>query len=320
MKFLDALAGKNQGRPPVWLMRQAGRYLPEYRALRAKWSLKDLFFTPELAAQVTMLPIDLLGVDAAILFSDITITALALGLKLDFREGPVVTPIITPDMKLPQIDVREVLAPIGQTIQILRQSLKVPLIGFCGAPFTVATYLVEDYKQWPEEKFLKLLDQVATATEASIRFQIESGAQAIQIFDSWANTLSREQFLKFCLPYIERLVKASSVPTIVFMRQAATYLDEWVKIGPTALSLDEYMPMHLVRKKVGPRMVLQGNIDPDTLYQPTAVIQEKVRTLIRSMQGDPGFILNLGHGMKPDMSVEAARVFLDEANNQTLMN
>lgn len=294
-------------------MRQAGRYLPEYRALRAKWSLRDLFFTPELAAEVTMLPIDILGVDAAILFSDITITALGLGLKLDFREGPVVTPLVTPDTvdRLSLVDVREALAPIGETIRILRRSLKKPLIGFCGAPFTVATYLVEDYEKWPEDKFLTLLDKVAEATEASVRLQIESGAQAIQIFDSWANVLSRERFLKFCLPYIQRLVRVSTVPTIVFMRQAALYLDEFVQMRPTALSLDEHMPLSLVRQKVGSRLVLQGNLSPEVLYEPLPVIRSKVGALLKEMKDDPGFILNLGHGLKPDMSVAAVKAFVE---------
>ncbi len=314
MKLLDALAGQNRGRPPVWLMRQAGRYLPEYRALRKQRSLRELFFTPELAARVTHLPVDLLGVDAAILFSDITTVALALGLKLDFREGPVVTPLVTPAMvdSLPLIPVEEALAPVGETIRMLRRSLKVPLIGFCGAPFTVATYLVENYKEWPKEALHKLLDKLAAVTEASIRFQIQSGAQAIQIFDSWANLLSREEFLEFSLPYIQRLVQASSVPTIVFMREGALYLDEWSAVPLVALSLDEHTPLPEVRRRVGPERVLQGNLSTELLYQPIPVIRAEVRRLLDSMHGDPSFILNLGHGLKPDMPVESVKALVAE--------
>src|SRR3990167_3243688 len=170
MRLLRALRGENEGRPPVWLMRQAGRYLPEYRALREKYSLRDLFFTPELAAQITRMPVDLIGVDAAILFSDITVVALALGLKLDFREGPVIEPMQSVEA-LPVLDVREVLQPVAETIRLTKSGLSVPLIGFCGGPFTVASYFIEKHgggdlpltKKWLYQRpsqFTELLDKI----------------------------------------------------------------------------------------------------------------------------------------------------------------
>lgn len=312
--LLAALKGKNQERPPVWIMRQAGRYLPEYRALRQKHSLRDLFLTPELAAQVTKMPIDILGVDAAILFSDITIIALALGLNLDFAEGPVISGTIQP------VDVRHALKPVAEAIQIVKPQLNVPLLGFCGAPFTVASYILERHngQNLPATKkmiyqdpkaFTKLLDQITDATIDYLRLQEESGVDAIQIFDSWAHVLSKEHFDAFCAPYMKRLIESVNVPVILFMRGACTRIEELVSLNPAAISFDWQTPLSEMRKRVP--MAVQGNLDPDLLYAPLPVIRQKTEELLASMGNDPGFIVNLGHGMKPDMSVDAVRCFID---------
>ncbi len=324
--FLDALRCENRGRPPVWLMRQAGRYLPEYRALREKWSLRELFFTPELAAQVTMLPIDLLGVDAAILFSDISVVALSLGLKLDFREGPVIEPMVKPaDVEnLPLIP--NALESIAKTIQIVKPQLQVPLIGFCGGPFTVASYLIEKHsgqelpqtKKWiykEPEKFGKLLEKICTVSIEYLKQQVKAGVDAVQIFDSWAHVLDQEQFRTFCVPYLKQMVEALDVPVILFMRGSCLRVEDLVRVGPSAISFDWQMPLQEVRKVVPNNIAVQGNLDPDLLYAPKNVIRQKTKELCQSMQGDLGFVVNLGHGVKPDMPVDAVRCLIETVHS-----
>ena len=293
MRLLKALKGQNRGRPPVWLMRQAGRYMPSYQKLRAKYPLRDLFFTPELAAQITLMPVDQLGVDAAILFSDITVVALPLGMTLDFNEGPV----IAGKVHRKGIDCLE---PIAQTIRLLKPELKVPLIGFCGGPFTVARYMGGD---------LSLLDPITEVTIEYIRMQEEAGVDAIQVFDSWAGELKPEALQTLCIPYLMRLIESTRVPVIVFMRGACRYVDELVKLNPAAISFDEELPLHTLRSKVP--MAMQGNLDPDLLYQSLPVIRQKTEELLSSMQNDPGFIVNLGHGIKKDVSFDAVKCLVD---------
>lgn len=310
-RFLDALRKENRGRPPVWLMRQAGRYLPEYRALREKHSLRELFLTPELAAQITLMPIERFGVDAAILFSDITIVALALGLELDFLEGPQVNPRVTPDRVENLAANWSALSPVWNAVKLLKNQLTVPLIGFCGGPFTVASYLVEGglegIKKWAyryPEKLDLLLEKIATISIGYLQKQVEMGANAIQIFDSWANVLSSEHFLRFCLPFYKRLIDEVDAPSILFLRSAALYLDD-LKNLPCALSIDWQTSLSLVRQKT--RQALQGNLDPDLLYAPLRQVRQETKKLLESMKADPGFILGLGHGVKPDVPVEAVQ-------------
>jgi len=310
MSLLAALRGKNQGRPPVWLMRQAGRYLPEYRALRSQHTLRELFLTPHLAALVTKMPLARFPLDAAILFSDITVTALALGLSLDFNEGPRITPVVTSTTTL--VHRPEALTPIFETIQLLKADLSVPLLGFCGAPFTVATYLVGDLARtltWMRSDpatFRTLLDQIAHATRHYLQSQQTAGVDAIQIFDSWANTLTSDEFRLYSLPYLKQLTQAVTVPSIFFMRGISPYLEEI----PCALSLDwEISPGAARLRTPHP---LQGNLNPDLLFEPLPAIREKTKELLTQMQGDPAFILNLGHGIKPWTPVAAVQAILEE--------
>ncbi|MBX7066242.1 MAG: uroporphyrinogen decarboxylase [Parachlamydiales bacterium] len=293
--FLEALKGQNRNRPPVWLMRQAGRYMPSYQKLRAKHSLRDLFFTPELAAEITLMPIEQLGVDAAILFSDITVVALPLGMSLDFNEGPV----IQGSLKRESI---EVLEPIAKTIRMIKAQTKVPLIGFCGGPYTVARYMGGDPA---------LLEPITEATLEYIRMQEAAGVDAIQIFDSWAGEMA--DFPSYT-PYLQRLIQSARVPVIVFMRGSCRYVDELVKLHPTAISFDSERPLHELRPKVP--MAVQGNLDPDLLYQPLPIIRQKTRELLDSMGSDPGFIVNLGHGVKKDVSFEAVKCLVDTVKFQ----
>lgn len=291
--FLAALKGQNSSRPPVWLMRQAGRYMPSYRRLREKYRLKELFFTPELAAEVTLMPVQQLGVDAAILFSDITVVALSLGMSLDFQEGPVIEGKVEMQGMAP-------LEPIAKTIRLLKKELKVPLIGFCGGPYTVASYMGGD---------ASLLEAITQVTLDYIRLQEEAGVDAIQIFDSWAGELSEEEFERFCTPYLKRIIESARVPVILFMRKGATKVDELVRLNPTAISFDWEKPLAELRKQVP--MALQGNLHPNLLYQPLEEIQRQTKALLHSMHGDPGFIVNLGHGVKPDAPMEAVQCLIN---------
>ncbi len=312
--FLDALKGENHARPPVWLMRQAGRALPPYRALRASHSLRTLFFTPELIAQATLLPVDLLGVDAAILFSDIAVIALSLGLQLDYREGPVVKPYATPwDVQRLGCSL-EPLFPILEGIRLLKNTLSVPLIGFCGGPFTIATYLVEGgvegAKKWAyrsPETFQAFLDKIFAAAHSFLVLQVAEGVDTVQIFDSWANVLSRRHFQRFCLPYYRKIAETIQVPSILFMRELSLYLDLLREI-PCALSLDWQSSLPEMRKQTN--QTLQGNLDPDLLFAPLAAIEQEAAALRESMRGDLAFIAGLGHGVKPDSPFEALQTLV----------
>lgn len=287
-----------------------------------------MFFTPELAVLATKMPIERFGFDAAILFSDITVVALQLGLRLDFQEGPVVEPRMVPGCveALPLIRAEEALGMIGETVRILKRDLKVPLIGFCGGPFTVASYLIEKHngqelpltKKWmyrEPESFERLLEKITDASIDYLQMQERAGVDAIQIFDSWAHVLCEEHFHRFCLPFLKRLLGAVKVPTIVFMRGASLRVEELVALQPAAISFDWQVPLSELRAKVPTSIALQGNFDPDLLYAPLETIRKNVKNVLESMEGDQGFIANLGHGVKPDMSIDAVRCFVHSIKN-----
>lgn len=315
MIILDALRNQNKRRAPVWLMRQAGRYLPEYRELRNKYSLRDLFFTPELAAQVTKMPMDRFGVDAAILFSDITVVAVALGLSLDFQEGPKVSPEVTPSNLCDLGFFPEKLEPMIQTIRFLKRDLLEPLLGFCGAPFTVASYLIGDLektKLWMRsdpQSFQVLIDKILHITSVYLQMQEKAGVDAVQIFDSWASVLTPEETRIYTLAPLKKLQSVVSVPVLFFMRECGPYLEEI----PCGISLDWTICPTIARSRTC--QVLQGNLDPDFLFQPLDRIRAKTTELLQAMRNDPGFILNLGHGVKPGTPVDAVRCFVDTAKN-----
>lgn len=328
--LLDALACENQSRPPVWLMRQAGRYMPSYRKIRENRSFVEMCHHPEIAAEVTLLPIKEFGMDAAILFSDILMIPEALGLGLRFEEGK--GPIIERPVRsredvfaLQKPDVEESLGFVAEAIRLLRGELSVPLIGFCGAPFTVASYMIEggtsrDFKltkQWmyrDPESFHALLKHLAQVTIDYIDMQAAAGAQAIQIFDSWAHVLPYQEFKEFSLYYMNMIlegVRDPKPPVILYCRGASVFVHELADICPRAISLDWNIHLPRLRDVIPSSIALQGNFDPDLLYAPLGAIEREVKRLLREMDGDPGYIVNLGHGIKPDMSPEAVKVFVD---------
>lgn len=318
--LLDALQCNNKSRPPVWLMRQAGRYMPEYRALRAQHSLSHLFHTPELAAQVTLQPVELLGVDAAIVFSDILVIAEVFGQEVVFPEGkaPQVLPKLTPASSLSTLPVQEILHYVKTTIELLKPNLKVPLIGFCGGPFTLATYMTQSATEWLSQdpkSFHLLLDTITQVLIDYLKMQIHAGVDVVQIFDSWASLLTPSQFQEFSQAYLGKIVaglKETGVPVILFCRGSSLYPQELSSLAPAAISFDSAQEIAKLRAFVPRHIAVQGNLDPEWLQ--VASISEviaKTQTLLNSMRGDPGFIANLGHGVLPKTPVDNVRAFID---------
>jgi len=326
-KILKALRCENREGPPVWIMRQAGRYLPAYRTLRQRYGLNDLFHQPELAAEVTQLPLKVLNVDAAILFSDILVIAEVFGLKVHFPEsgGPFIEPILKTDQDILALSagsVSERLSYVFNTIALLKKDLSLPLLGFAGAPFTVASYLVQgDVKEWIYRNpigFHLLLNKLTEATIEYLRLQIKAGVQAVQIFDSWANLLSYPQFMEFSIAYLKQIVealKSSQVPVILFCRGSSSSPQELAALTPSAISFDWQKELSVIRTQVPASIAVQGNLDPSLLKAPMPVIEKAVEKLLLSMRGDPGFIVNLGHGILPDTPMEHVECFVNCVKN-----
>jgi len=327
---LDALNCRNRGRTPVWLMRQAGRYMPQYRALRQKYSFMEMCKTPELAAEITMLPINEFGFDAAIMFSDILVILDALGAGLHFEEkvGPVIERPVScwNDVeKLSPTSIPEKLSYVGDAIRLLKSQLDRPLLGFCGAPFTVASYLIEGgssrdlkkTKQWmlrDPESFHRLLALIAECTIDYLNMQVDAGVDAIQIFDSWAHVLAEQQFREFSLSYMERVmrgIKNRELPVILFCKASSLFAPLLAEIRPAAISLDWNGDVAQIRQNLSQGIALQGNLDPDVLYAPAAKIRQEVQRLLESMKNDPGYVFNLGHGIHPDIPVDSVRVLVE---------
>ncbi len=327
--LLKALRLESVPRPPVWLMRQAGRYMPQYRALREKHSLWEMFHVPEIASAVTLQPIEHLGVDAAILFSDILVIAEALGLSVHFdMGGPRIEPAILTAAQvdaLPYIPVKESLSYVFEAIRQAKSNLKVPLIGFCGGPFTVASYMLdttshstfEHTKRWIQDdptSLHALLAKITHATIAYLQEQVRAGVDVIQVFDSWANVLSDAQFEQFCIPYLRQIIEAlkpTGVPVILFCRSSSLRAHALSQIGPSAISFDWHLSMKELRQKVPGHIAIQGNFNPEFLKSAPSEIERGVQELLIAMQGEKGFIVNLGHGVTPDIPVENVRCFVE---------
>lgn len=335
--LLDALACENKARPPVWLMRQAGRYIPAYRQLREKYSLWELFHNSELAAGITKMPIDLLGVDAAIVFSDITVIVEAMGFSVDFIEniGPKITPHLETSLDLKKIvllPVEEKLGYVKTQIEYLVSDLSVPLIGFCGGPFTVATYMIEkahreqmqETKNWlysDPQGFHHLLELITKASIDYLKMQIKAGVKAVQIFDSWAGCLAYPQFMEFSLRYLKQIVDAlkdTGVPVILFGRGFGLFPYDLAKLKPAAISFDWQKDLVHLRQSVPKTIAVQGNIDPHVLKAPFATIRAMTERLLDSMHHEPGFIVNLGHGVLPKTPLENVQFFVDTVKQYAL--
>ncbi len=332
--LLDALACRNTSRrPPVWLMRQAGRHLASYRKIRSRCSFLQMCHDPALIAEVTQLPIDAYGLDAAILFSDILVIPEAMGVGLRFEDqvGPIIErPIQSPQQieDLPPVNI-EKLQYVAQGIALLKRVLKIPLIGFCGAPFTVASYMIEGKssrdlkktKRWMMQdpvSFSALLNKITDWSSAYLRMQAASGVDAIQIFDSWAHFLSHRDFRAFSLNYMQKLlqtVNACCLPSILFCKGSSVFADQIAELSPAGIGLDWNCHLPKIRQQVGDRVCLQGNLDPDILYAPLDRIKDETLRLLDDMRGDRGFIFNLGHGIPPDVTEEAVRTLVESVKS-----
>ncbi len=328
--FLRALKGEDVERPPVWMMRQAGRYLPQYMVLRKKYTFFERVETPELACEITIQPIDELEPDAAIIFSDILTVPQALGIDVDLvkGKGPVMgNPIRTVDDAFAILaeDVPEKLSHVMDAITLTRKELngRVPLIGFAGAPWTLFCYMVqgEGSKNFDKAKgFLfqhpdaarHVMKELTKATIDYLKAQVEAGAQVVQLFDSWSGLLSPEDFNEWAMPYLMEITKAiKDVPVILFAKGSWYALERLsYKSGATALGLDWTISPEFAREKTRNDIVLQGNFDPTRLLSPIPEIERQTKRMIDRF-GTKNYIANLGHGILPHIPVDHARAFVD---------
>ncbi len=328
-RLLKALKCQNEGRPPIWLMRQAGRYMPQYRKIKEGKTLLGMFHDPETIIKVSLLPIDLLQVDAAILFSDILTVLDGLNIRYDFQEG--VGPIVfDPPSSLCTIEPQIAYAHIIESIRELKKTLKVPLLGFAGAPFTIASYIIEGKtsrdllktKQWlfrEPTSFMRLIDQITEATITYLNCQIDAGVEAVQLFDSWANAVGIEEMRQACLKpmgAIVEAVKKRGIPIILFTRGSCLFAEELASIHPSAISLDWTGDLLQVRHRIPSNIALQGNLDPMVLFGPQELIRRKTDTLLEGMGDHPGYIFNLGHGILPETPFENVQFLVDHVRNR----
>lgn len=336
-RFLRALMREPVDVTPVWMMRQAGRYLPEYRASRTKaGSFMDLCTNPELACEVTMQPLARYPLDAAILFSDILTIPDAMGLGLYFEagEGPRFKKTLSSEADidaLPQLDSRQDLPYVLDAVSTIRRELggRVPLIGFSGSPWTLATYMIEggsskDFRKAKAmaynqpEVMTKLLEKLAEAVINYLNEQIRAGAQAVQIFDTWGGALSHQAYLDLSLASMKKIVEGlikehegRRVPIILFTKGGGQWLEPMAASGAQCLGLDWTTQIGAARQRVGDKVALQGNMDPAILYADPARIRDEVKTILQSFGHGAGHVFNLGHGITPEVDPEHAGVFID---------
>jgi uroporphyrinogen decarboxylase len=321
---------------PIWIMRQAGRYLPEYRALRSKVDFASLTRTPDLAAEVTMQPLRRFELDAAILFSDIMTPLQGMGIALDFEPGPVVR---EPVRTLEQIEALPELVPerdvpfVLESVRLVRANAPrgAPLIGFAGAPFTLLCYLVcgRPSKEFSAARaFLysepaatnRLLDKLADAMAAYLRAQAQAGAQALMLFESWAGLLAPPEFTRFALRAVARTVKALralDIPLIYYANQSATLMDAIAALDVDVVGVDWREPLNDVRRVLGPGKAVQGNLDPAALFSSPADLKRHADAVLSAAGSAPGHIFNLGHGIWPETDPDAVARLVDHVHEST---
>ena len=330
-RFLDACRRRPTDVRPVWFMRQAGRYLKPYREIRAKNSILDICKRPDLAAEVTLQPIEILDVDAAIIFADLLLPVEPMGLKLEFRagEGPHIDNPVrnSNDVDSLSISNTDDLGYVGESIKLVAQALagKVPIIGFVGAPFTLASYMIEG---GPSKTFLKtkqlmykdetlwrrLMGKIVDVLGPFAIMQVASGARAIQVFDSWVGALGPDDYVRYVAPYsralIER-VRSTGVPVIHFGTGAAGFFKELHAAGGDVMGVDWRINIDQAWMDISYRSAVQGNLDPAALFAPLPELKAKVHELMKRTGTRPGHIINLGHGILPETPVDHVRAMVD---------
>lgn len=325
-RFLRACQRQPVDCTPVWFMRQAGRYQPEYRKLRGRYSLLEICQLPELCAEVTLLPVRQLGVDAAIIFADIMLPLGPMGIKFQIQEGlgPVVeTPIRRPQdvERLRPLEPEEDLPSVLEAIRLLREELQVPLIGFAGAPFTLASYLIEG---GPSRNFLqtkafmyrepalwgRLLERLTAAVAHFLKSQAQAGAQVLQVFDSWVGCLGPADYRAYVLPHLRRLftgLRDLGVPLIHFGVGTGGLLELMQEAGGDVLGIDWRVRLDRAWQRLGYRTAIQGNLDPTALLGPWELVEQRALEILAQAGGRPGHIFNLGHGVLPQTAPERVR-------------
>lgn len=338
--FLRACHRQPVERTPIWIMRQAGRYLPEYRKVREKADFKTMCQTPELAAEVTLQPVDIICVDAAILFSDILVIPEAMGLEFEIvpGKGPVFHNTINSEddaSKLKRADVDKDLKYVLDAVTLTKKELnnRVPLIGFSGAPWTLLTYMVEggSSKNFAKTKKMiynnpklahKVLEMLSDSVADYLNSKLEAGVDAVQIFDTWGGVLDRNDFKEFSLNYIAQIIsklnRKNNEPVIVFAKGVHWNLHEIVEVGADVIGLDWTMNLGEVRELTDDKVSLQGNMDPTVLYAPKTKIEEKAQQILESYGKGNGHIFNLGHGILPDVDPENAKALVNIVKQESV--
>lgn len=328
-RFLRACRREPVDCTPIWLMRQAGRYMPEYRALREKHTMLEVCKTPELALQVTLQPLRF-GMDAAILFADILLPLEPMGAPFDFAkgEGPVVFSPIKDKAdvdKLHDFDIEEGLGYVLQAIRLLKKELKIPLIGFAGAPFTLASYLVEGGKSSAFAKakrfmyaepdaFGSLMGKLSEVVRRFLHKQIDAGVDAVQLFDSWVGQLSAEDYRTYVMPHVSHILKdveKRGVPVIHFGTGTYHLLEAQREAGGTVIGLDWRTPLAEGWKRVGADHAVQGNLDPTVLLGPREIALKHAERVLDQAGGRPGHIFNLGHGILPETPMDNVQALIE---------
>ncbi len=340
-RFLRACHRLPVDATPVWLMRQAGRYMSEYRELRAEHSMLETINTPELAAEVTLQPMQAFDLDAAIIFADILPPLIGMGLELEFvpGKGPVIhNPISSPEdiNRLETPPAEDTLGPTLEAIEIVTRELEprdIPLIGFAGAPFTLASYAIEGggSKDYAKSKALmysdpdswqQLMDKLVKVQADYLLQQARAGAEALQVFDSWAGlALGQEAYQRYVAPYNTRLfetIKAASVPVINFSTGTSPYLEDVAACGGEVIGVDFRMPLGTAWRKIGYDRAIQGNLDPTTLLAPWSELKNQIDLVLDQAAGRPGHIFNLGHGLHKTTPVDNVRRLVDYVHEKTL--
>lgn len=328
--LLKALRGEEVSRPPVWMMRQAGRYLPDYIKLRDKYDFFTRVETPELACEITLQPVDQVGVDAAIIFSDILVIPQAMGVKVLLEEGkgPILPDTVATAADIEKLivtDTEERLDYVMKALQLTKSELngRVPLIGFAGAPFTLLCYMVEGKGSKTFDKAKQfcftqpalahaLLQKITDVTIVYLKAQVKAGADTVQVFDSWAGMLSPGDFKAFAQPYLLQIAEALSgdAPVILFPKGSWYALPDLGRSAAAGVGIDWTIAPEMARKMAGPDVTIQGNFDPSKLLAPISQIKKEVKEMIDAF-GTRRYIANLGHGIMPNIPVDHARAFVE---------
>ena len=326
-RFLAACRREPLDRPPAWMMRQAGRYLPEYRAVRSGHTFLEMVHDPALSAEVTCQPIRRFGMDAAVVFCDILVPAEAMGLAVDFVEGkgPVLSPPVRNDADIAALsafDAKQATGFLAETLRRVREELgeERAMIGFCGAPFTVASYVIEgaSSRNYEHTKammldnpqgFARLLEKIVDVSIPYLTMQLEAGADVVQVFDSWGGAVSAATYREHLLPHLERLVRtvreSSGAPVIVYCNGCSHLLEVLVDSGADVLGIDWRIDPREAIERVGGRVALQGNLDPTTLFASPDVVEREAKAVLEAFAGQHGYIFNLGSGILPKTPVES---------------